>query len=462
MQEVATGLALCMPAVGFAQAPDTPSQPHPLLNALAHTTSYKMGETIAENYAERISEYQLIENDKARRESRERRNLSREVKEGLFFIPDPFAVGEPTIELSFSSEHLQLELQDLLSPPLSTEYQTIELNAEVARLLHEAWESPTTFEEKLQWTRDRRLSPIELQVQIAIYKDICATQQARYPFMEAEQFANALQNFQDWVGPIPHRPPNHLVKQYRSVFAENLRTLGAHDAEYSAYLEAFDSFYASLPTKQFLANSTTKSRLLKKYQAAETEQARQNRGSRNIEVEFNKGTFFSPDLDPNATIAMRPFDPPFDLANLELRPSPTEQTSELKHLRQLLAEMNLSSEVAQEVISLRQRAWQEMPEAFPERITNLLWRTPGKEELEVILAFYDVFMQRENIDYEIRDARLNACRDYYTSRPQRAAPLDEQTRNDIRDNFKAMMLEVGFFSEADVENKLNRFDREYQ
>jgi hypothetical protein len=103
-----------------------------------------------------------------------------------------------------------------------------------------------------------------------------------------------------------------------------------------------------------------------------------------------------------------------------------------------------------------------MPEAFPERITNLLWRTPGKEELEVILAFYDVFMQRENIDYEIRDARLNACRDYYTSRPQRAAPLDEQTRNDIRDNFKAMMLEVGFFSEADVENKLNRFDREYQ
>lgn len=431
--------------------PDPQSQHE---NEETHLESAEARRRLAEREKSRIDEYQRIEDARAKLEHRAAIDILQGVIEGSFFLPRPHSRSEPELTISIRQPYLEDELRARVGSRQKGK-RLLAQDASVASLLREQWGLPATIQEAAQLTRDRNLSPIESKVLIRLWQQLHQSQGSQSPFSSADQVEEAIGNFQQWTAPITFRPSAELLAMYRNIFAYHLRALKVPESDHSNYLGQFDEFYDSLPSRPCLACLDTQSRALLKYQTRENEEAGNLRKPRNILADYDKGEFFAPDVDLRAIIAHPEF---VRIVRQGVRPTPEEQASELKELRSLLVELEVSSDLVQEILELRESAWQQMPESLPERITRLIWRTPGAEELEAIVDYYKDYLQSTGTDKNITLARLKSCRDYYASKPPAREAVDAETLRDMRDNYEILMREGSRLPEDQIKARLERFD----
>jgi hypothetical protein len=335
------------------------------------------------------------------------------------------------------------------------------VDSSIALLLRRWWEQPADLTQLDESTRDRKLSPVEIEAKIHIYRAECsrtANGIGRYPFMLPQQFERALHNFYDLLGPVAYRPPDALVDTYRNGLIQELAAAGLPERISERLLVQFNEFYDSLPSRQFLAASTRQTRLLSQYQVREDSVASTDRPARNVFLEFERGSFFAPDLDPRNTIVYRRGVPPCDFEDMELRPSPAEQVAELGHLESLLKTLGISAHVQEQIIAVRKKAWEGMADRYSDRFEKLIWRTPGAEELEVIASYYGARLRRKGLKPEEIECRVRSLREYYESRPQDQTPVGDETRRDIKANYEALMKQCRNLTQEQIEQRLGRFD----
>ena len=458
LNELVAAIAFSMPFSGHGlnatQAHADPESQSQNKNDETHAESTQAHRKLSEIEKSRIDEYQQIEDARAKLETRAAINILQGVIEGSFFLPRPYSRAEPELNIDLRQPYIEDELREIVGSRQKGK-RLLKQDASVASLLREQWGLPATTQEAAQLTRDRKLSPIESKVLIRLWQQLHHSKGSQSPFSSADQAETAIGNFQSWTAQIPFRPSAELLAMYRDIFASHLRALQVPESDHGPYLAQFDEFYDSMPYKPCLACLDTKSRTLSKHQTRENEEAGDLRKPRNILAGYDKGDFFAPDVDLRAIIAIPEF---VDIARRGVRPAPEEQASELKELRSLLVELDVSSDLVQEILELRESAWQQMPESTPERITRLIWRTPGSEELEAILDYYGAHLEYTGADENIMGARLKSCRDYYALKTPANERVDSETLRDTRDNYETLMREGSRLPEDQIKAKLERFD----
>jgi hypothetical protein len=462
LNELVAAIAFSMPFSGHVlnatQADADPESQSPHKNDETQAESTQAHRRLSEIEKSRIDVYQQIEDARAKLENRVAINILQEVVEGSFFLPRPYSRAEPELPIDLRQPYIEDELREIVGSRQKGK-RLLKQDASVASLLREQWGLPATIQEASQLTRGRKLSPIESQVLVRLWQQLHKSKGAQSPFSSADQVERAIGNFQSWTAPIPFRPSAELLAMYRNIFASHLRALQVPESDHGTYLAQFDESYDSLPYKPCPACLDTKSRALIQYQTRENEEAGNLRKPRNILADYDKGEFFAPDVDLRAIIAIPEF---VDIVRRGVRPTPEEQASELKELRSLLVELDVSSDLVQEICELRESAWQQIPESLPERITRLIWRTPGAEELEAILDYYRAHLKYTGADDTIMGARLKSCRDYYASKHPPNERVDAETLRDIRDNYETLMREGSRLPEDQIKARLERFDTLYR
>jgi len=242
---------------------------------------------------------------------------------------------------------------------------------------------------------------------------------------------------------------------------EVLEDSGLRDLDWQDCLRHFHEFYDGLAPRPLQALCTTKIRALARYQADEdAAAAREGVVPRNLAARYERGAFFAPDIEPHLLHAA--YEEAMSLISeqggLDLRPTPEEQAEERERLKKVVAAMELSEGVAERIVGLRERAWQQMPEAYPPSVRKLLDRTPTSEELEAMVAFYRRGMEPSGMAGDILESRLEACKAHYAGRPPSNEPLDAETRELFRENYRGLMEHSKMGSKDEIEERLRRYE----
>lgn len=474
---VAVALALLMPIPSGSQA--SPPLDEKAIDLRLPPASHE--DQLVACLKERLVTYQALESDLANAARRLERDIEREVREGKFLIPSESALGESEIVIDAIPDVIKNDLSLIEFEMRSRSDRPVGgLNRLLESCVLSAMQCPTTEAECALLVDARKLSPAEIHVQELLHEALIKSGRTVYQNVSPEEFARAMQAFQDWVPNWTYRPSNDLVEQYRGKLLAQIDELGLPEEARQTYVRQFDSFYDALPSRRCVAYTTAKSRTLGKLQDEEDRIAAGfPRSPRNIFVEFNKGRIFLPDLQPQALLAPEFYaliprvDGEPDPSDFDLRPSHNEQGQEIDHLRQFLFNFGVERDVIASVVSMRLRAWQEMPESLPKRVVQLLGRDVSQEELEVVLCYYELRLRAttESSEEYISNT-LRACKDYYDSKPKEGIPSDGQTFNDRRRNYEAMMRAIKSmsddqsvaerFSESEIARRLERFDRDFR
>ena len=417
-----------------------------------------------------VAECQDEEIRRAALEGRPPRNLVAEVARGQFDVPerDSFVVCGPLPP--WSGMIVEKDLRHALDS-LDSRLHTRSVDREVSGILENWWRSRWRFIDA--HSSRRRCSPAEVDVEILVHQARAARQldpekkpTPVWPLDPMDRFVIARRRYHEWLGLPDSRPGETWLEDFRARFTERLASLALADDVAERLRAEFDSFYDALPPRRFLAGPTVRDRRVAGYQRAENLAAADIRPARNVFLDDERGRFFAPDLEPQAAVAAWDFKPPHGWSDLDVRPTTEEQTDELAALEELCDDIGLSAKIREEIVALRRRAWETMPESIPPRFLDLLHRTPDPEELAAILDLYERRMRDGSIttpddkaipENQIPD-RLAACREHYRGLPPRGGWSSLQARADARLNYAALLTEAGTLSADDISRRLAAFD----
>ena len=82
----------------------------------------------------------------------------------------------------------------------------------------------------------------------------------------------------------------------------------------------------------------------------------------------------------------------------------------------------------------------------------------GPLELNAIVDYLECRLRYVGKSDEQIFSRLSACRQYYLAKAGPSEPLDDQTRQDIRENFENILIAARKLSQAEIQQKLEQFD----